>query len=399
MTRLVIRYRGPGAPLEWLVEDERGRVLQGPNVAEAPAAAALAGAREIVVLVPSGEALLAEAKLAARAREQIARAIPYALEDQLAEPVEALHFAYVAAGDAQLVAYVRAATLRAWRDDLAARGIEPDVVAPVAAALPLAPGRAAILVEDDEALVRTAPGRAFVVPRSELAGWLALAGVERAADGTLVADLHDASADGALQDLAIDPSRATHGPALAQLARGARTPLPNLLSGAHATRHRGESARRAWRTAAMLAGAALLLAFGHAIAEYAVLSHQHRVLSTEIEKTYRAAFPATTRITANPRGQMEGELRRLRSGAQGDGPLALLARVAPTVTAGTQHRIEGIEYRNGTLELEVQAPAVAAIDALRESAATVPGLHVELAAATSGEDGATGRLRIREGAP
>src|SRR5688572_19330343 len=134
MTRLVIRYRGPGEPLDWLSEDERGRVLQGPHAAGAPPAAALAGAREIIVLVPASEALVAETRLAARARDQLGRAIPYALEDQLAEPVEALHFAWVAAGDAQLVAYVRAEVLRAWRADLATRGIEPDVVAPVVAA-------------------------------------------------------------------------------------------------------------------------------------------------------------------------------------------------------------------------------------------------------------------------
>src|SRR5687768_17997514 len=63
-----------------------------------------------------------------------------------------------------------------------------------------------------------------------------------------------------------------------------------------------------------------------------------------------------------------------RSGAQGSGALALLQKVAPIVTTGTQHRIEGIEFRNGVLELEVQAPAVVALDALREGVATVPGL-------------------------
>ena len=118
-----------------------------------------------------------------------------------------------------------------------------------------------------------------------------------------------------------------------------------------------------------------------------------------MERTYKAAFPQATRIGANVRGQMEGELGRMRLGTQGAGALALLQRVAPVVTMGTQHRIEGIDYRNGTLELEVQAPAVAALDALREGVAQVPGIRVELIAATTGERGATGRLRVREGAP
>ncbi|HET9484926.1 MAG TPA: type II secretion system protein GspL [Xanthomonadales bacterium] len=400
MTRVVIRYRGPGAALSWLAEDERGRIVDGPHaMASAPPRATLAGAREVVVLVPATDALVAETKLATRARDQLARAIPFALEDQLAEPVEAMHFAHVAAGDGQLVAYVRRDTLRAWLEDLASRGIEPDVVAPESLGLPLANGRATVLIESHAALVRLGDGRAFSVEREALPAWLARCEGPRDERGRIVADVLDLTTEGSAPLLALDVADTLEGPALPLLARGARAPLPNFLGGGFAARHRGESTRRLWRLAAVLTVAAVLLAFGHAVTERVLLARRAAALSAEIERTYRAAFPGVTRITANPRGQMEGELRRMRVGAQGAGALALLQRVAPIVTSGTQHRIEGIEYRNGTLELEVQAPAVVALDALREGVATLPGLRVELAAATTGERGASGRLRIREATP
>ncbi len=398
MIRIVIRYRGPGASLAWLAENERGHVLDGPHgMVAAPPRALLARAREVVVLVPAAHALIAETKLATRARDQLARAIPYALEEQLAEPVEAMHFAHVPRGDAQLVAYVRKDTLREWLADLATRGIEPDLIAPESAALPIRRDHATVLIEPQSALARLAPGRAFLVERDALPAWLAHVDAPHDAKGRLVADVLDATTDGATPLLAIDVADTLEPPVLPLFARGAREPLPNLLSGEFATHHRGETTRKIWRLAAVLAGVGVLLAFGYAVTERVLLARRADALTAELEASYRRVFPEAKRVP-NPRAQLEGELRRMRTGGQGAGALALLKRVAPVVTAGSQHRVEGIEYRNGTLELEIAAPGVASLDQLREGVATVPGLSVELVAATSNEDGATGRLRIREGA-
>ena len=101
----------------------------------------------------------------------------------------------------------------------------------------------------------------------------------------------------------------------------------------------------------------------------------------------------------DPVAQMRAELGRIAPGRGGEGALALLARIAPALVQSPQYRLEGIELRNGVLELAVAAPAVAALDRLRESVSTTPGVQVELAAATATPDGAEGRLRIREGAP
>ncbi|HVF35619.1 MAG TPA: type II secretion system protein GspL, partial [Candidatus Saccharimonadia bacterium] len=298
MTRVVIRYRGPGAGLAWLTEDERGRVVDGPHtMVPAPPAATLAGAEQIVVLVPATQALVAETRLATRAREQLARAIPFALEEQLAEPVEALHFAHVTTADGQVVAYVRRELLRAWLADLRERGIEPDLVVPESLALPLVPGRVTVLIESTGAVVRLGPGRAFAVERDDLQAWLRHCDGPRDVRGRLVADVLDMTTDGSTPLLALDVADALEGPVLPLLARGAHAALPNLLGGEFALRHRGESTRRLWRIAAMLAGAALLLGIGYAVTERILLGRQASVLSAEIERSYRAAFPGATRLT------------------------------------------------------------------------------------------------------
>src|SRR5688572_14076351 len=49
--------------------------------------------RRVIVLAPSEALLLACAKLTARNRTQLIKALPYALEEQLAQDIDDLHFA------------------------------------------------------------------------------------------------------------------------------------------------------------------------------------------------------------------------------------------------------------------------------------------------------------------
>lgn len=399
--RLIIRYRGAGQPLSWLAEDERGRVLAGPCDDVPLPAATLAGAREIVVLVPGEDVLLAETAVAARSREQLARAIPFALEDQLAEPVETLHFA-VAADTArtQRVAIVRRDRMSEWLAGLAAAGVRADVMLPDVAALPASPDAPVVLVEEGRALVRLGPANAFVAASGEIAALLGHGDAPRDPDGRPRVHLHLAGADPRMPEgiAPITSNRASH--ALLVLATGLRAAIaPNLLSGAYAPGHRSMGARRDWRLAAMLAIALAVLGAAYQITDRIVLDRRAKALDGQMRAVYRDTFPGATRITADVRAQMQGELSRMHAGGQGAGPLALIRRVAPVVTNGTRHQLQGIEYRNGNLELLVRAPAVAALDALRESVASLPGIRVELASATTSEQGAEGRLRIREEAP
>ena len=110
--RLLIRLHADGQ-LSWLAQGAGGRLLSGTN-AGAPPAATLARSQRIVVLVPSEHVVLLEADAVSTRRAQLAKAVPFALEDQLASPVEELHFALpdTIAGGRIAVAIVARATLR-----------------------------------------------------------------------------------------------------------------------------------------------------------------------------------------------------------------------------------------------------------------------------------------------
>jgi general secretion pathway protein L len=394
-SRVLIHYRGPQRPLDWLVEDERGRagaVASGDR----PDAAVLAAAGEVVVLVPAEDTLLLEAEVAARSAEQLARAIPFAVEDQLAEPVEGLHFSALAhpRGHGQLVVAVRRERLKVWLDDLAARGVRPDRLLVDALALPQVDDAVSVLVEDRRALVRTGAARAFASSVDELPDWLALSDLPRDADGRLrvrVAGERAPALDAAMFVLERDPAAAAP---LAVLAAGLRGAVaPDLLTGAFAPRHRGAPLRRLWRLAAILAAVAVLVGFGGLLLERQLLDARLATVQGEIATVYAGIYPGAA-VPANAVDRVRADYRAA-GGQRGDaGALALLAQVAPLLAAAPQVFLKGIEYRAGALELVLLAPGVAALDAVRESIASQPGLGAELAAASASERGTEGRLRI-----
>ena len=91
---LLIRLaHGPEASASWVVIDARGVpagiAQSGPLMLAAPRTAG----RRVCVLVPGADVLLAEPEVPARAGAKLQQLVPYALEEQLADDIDDLHFA------------------------------------------------------------------------------------------------------------------------------------------------------------------------------------------------------------------------------------------------------------------------------------------------------------------
>jgi general secretion pathway protein L len=143
---------------EWLDNDQR--VYRG---SAAELAAAAAGRRPL--LVARGEYItLSAAKVPGRNRNTWLKALPYALEEYLADDVEKLHFAPgepTPTGDIP-VAVVQHQLLSGWLASCAQAGVEPVAVIPDYLLLPLSTaGSWSLLLEDDRASVRSGPWSGF----------------------------------------------------------------------------------------------------------------------------------------------------------------------------------------------------------------------------------------------
>jgi len=388
--RLLIRLHADGQ-LTWLAQDAAARALSASN-AGTPPAPALARAQRVIVFVPAEEVLLLDAPRLAGARAQFLKALPFALEDQLASAVEDMHFAVPdrLGEDRVPVAIVARATLRGWLDRLAAEGVRPDAIYAETQALPIEGG--CVLVEDSRALWRM-PTHAGACDLAGLADWLALENASPA--GWDVHDFRDARP----LPLPIAPLRYHAGSrdALAFLAAQPEPPL-NLLQGEFAPAHRQAPAQQLWRNAAMLAAAALLLLFVYYSADTWRLARQSARLDAAARAALHEGFPDMDKVAGDPRALMQSALNGLRGGGDSAGLVPLLGRIAPTLGSTTRTTLTALEYHNATLELGLRAPDVPTLDLMRERLAGL-GLKVEVTAANSGAQGIDGRLRIGGGKP
>lgn len=387
--RLLLRL-APDGSLSWLRQAGAHEPSSTPG---APPDSALSAAAEIVVLVPAEDVLLTEVSLGARNRAQLMQALPYAVEDQLLAPVEELHFAAVREdGDRVGVAVVAKERLQRWLQLLDEAGIRADRMLPESLALPLADGRATAVIENMRAIVRLKPWSAFACAPAELPDWLDRV---RGSGELASLDVHDFRAQPALAlPVPVTAYRERQRDVLAFLA-AAHPREPNLLDGEFAPRHRRAGGARAWRFAAALAAAAGLLAFANLGLDVLQLSRTDARLRTEATETVRKAFPdldAAQLARLGPEQAMRVRLERQRGG-DANGLLRVLGQLAPVLGGMTRIQTRGMEYRNGSFELAVRAPDVAAVDGVRERL-VASGLAAEVTAANPGSEGVDGRIRI-----
>src|SRR5277367_5125354 len=135
---LLLRLPPPGQEeTEWLGLDE---MTANPTRQRGSLslAAAVSRSGKVVALAPSAQILLAEPQLPPGSSAKLARAVPFAMEEQLTEDVDQLSFAIGRRGPrgATPVAVVSRSVLQGWIADLSAAGIEPQAIYPDISLMP-----------------------------------------------------------------------------------------------------------------------------------------------------------------------------------------------------------------------------------------------------------------------
>lgn len=363
---------------EWLQPD--GRVQHGPLTAFAEQAP---GVRPILI-VP-GEAVILQPIIApSRKRSTWARAVPYALEDQLAEDIEALHFVLGNALDEGRlpVAVIGHDTLRDWLQTCEQSGLTPAAAIPEPLLLPWREGFWSVLLEHGRAVVRTGRWQGFATERETLALWLTEA----------LSEVGEAKPRGlciwgeAIPELAETPlaelenqveSTSVETLSLYTTAYQPTTSL-NLLQGPYSRQASWGRWLRPWRTTAALAGVLLILQGGTLIYNHWRLQKEMVWLNTEMERLYKEAVPGATRIV-NPKAQLEARLRELRpTNTGGSTFFELLQRSGQPLGNFPDISLRGLNYRDGQLDLSLQGGAPAVLDQLRQQFNQQPSLQVEM---------------------
>src|SRR5690349_23838077 len=81
------------APLSWAVADNHGQLLSVPSHDTGGGLHTMATGRKVALLIPAGEVSFFEAPLPAGNEARLQQLAPFALEDQVSQDIDTLHFA------------------------------------------------------------------------------------------------------------------------------------------------------------------------------------------------------------------------------------------------------------------------------------------------------------------
>ncbi|TLZ06396.1 MAG: hypothetical protein E6K31_16195 [Gammaproteobacteria bacterium] len=363
--------RAAGELASWLVADARGAPAGPAQSGPLTLAAARAAGRRVCVLVPGADVLLAEPEVPVKAGAKLQQLLPYALEEQLADDIDDLHFAVgKRAGDS-------------------AR----------------APGQAVVLLEEDGVFVRSPGACPVTLPADALAEALEIAqsGAEQSAGGARGLILYTGAPEWQRHSAQIEAARAGFDGIKIQLLTGgplalfaqqlpAATPI-NLLQGAYAPTAARAVGLKAWRVAAILLVSVIGLHLVGKIGELQVLKSRERQLDASIRDTFHAAMPGDPN-TLDARRRMEQRLNATRGA--GGGLLPALQALAQARDATPGMNVQSLQFHGGALDMKLSAPDAASLDRVSQALRT-SGWRADLTGGSNAASGYEGHIQVRAG--
>lgn len=397
----------PADAATWVLADSRGLLQSAPAVATEAAPAQSAGGRRVALLVPGTDVLQLQAALPPGNAVKLQQLAPFALEDQLSEDIDSLHFAVGArAGkDGPVPVLVVSRTLlESWLARARELGLEPQAVYADSDLLPAVPGHVVALLDAGQLTLRADGGRPVVLPVEDPALGLEmllgadadLSTVHLSVQATPLGwQRHAGTFEQLRARLASMKVQIATGGLLALLAPGLAQPdAVNLLQGDLRPRQDHSATLRRWRLAGGLAAALLLLHVAGSLWELRQLRRSEAALDQAIGQAAAIALPGEP-LGGDVRRRVEQRLGAMSGagGARGD-LLHLLAAVAAAHDNVPVTDIGAISFRQGELEMRVSGPDAASLEQLNQ-ALRAGGYSAEVTSGSVSGNAFEGRILMR----
>jgi general secretion pathway protein L len=394
------------APVSWVVADSHGQLLSLPSQDEAGGLHTMATGRKVALLVPVGEVSFFQATLPAGTEARLLQLAPFALEDQLSQDVDALHFA-VGTRDATTGTVPVAVMERSRLEQHLARAsllqLIPYAVFAESDLAPLLPGHVTMLVTGDQLLLRDDGARPLVLPAADPLLALEMLPTAGASLSQVNLTVFVGPGDWQKYSRVIEPLRErvasfkvqlNNGGVLAQLAQGLAHGAPlNLLQGALKPRSTGKISWQAWRWVAGLAATLLVLHVAGSAWQLRQLRRTSIELDGAITQLYESIFPGQ-RAGPDPRRALEKRLAAVAGGGGAQGEfMNLLAAVAAAKQNVPVAHLESLTFKPGGLQLKVTAPDASTLDQFNQ-ALRAGGYKAELKSGTARGAGYEGQVEL-----
>ena len=388
---LVIRLSGEiDAVAHWIAVDDTGARLSPLVAGPLSAASTNIGDRKVIVLVPGVEVLTTTIDIPLKSSARIQAALPFALEEFLADDVEDLHFAAGPRRDSgQIpVSVVRRDKLKLWINALTEAGIQPFSIIADNQGLARIPGTISLLLTENEIFINDGGDTELVL--QDVGPGDALAAIGALDNGQAIPANPEESATADTPRHVLVYCEAGEDDQYSHEWIGIRHEfdsvdikilpdgiLPrlavtvgsgggiNLLQGEFGAKTEYAGLFRPWKYAAIL----LLALTGTMLAAKSVDYYKLRVLESQLQERflteYRNIVPGATEVR-DPVAAVSS--LRARTGGSDTPELLLqsLEQLSRAMQRNQAAHIEAISYRAGVVDIRLSAPSVAVLDNIRQ---------------------------------
>lgn len=312
--------------------------------------------RKVTVLVPGSDVLLKKLNVPAKSKNAMRLAAPYMLEDDIAQEVEQLFFAYAdiktSTGDENcFVAAVAHEQMNTWLNWLSEAEIKHSELIPEVLALPDTNGHWQAVQLSGQIILRQGTWQGTTID-SELwesysQSWNSSESINIDAYSSLPPTNEDVVVEAKPEELP-----------LALMAQNLDAKSFNMLQGEYKPKVERSPLVKTWAWAAGLAGVALLLNVIIKSITLLNIEQQTNDIEQQIVAKYKKAFPQTKRVRVSTiKSQLKRKLAEIGSGESDAHFLSLLTKTQTAFAQVPSLKPESLKFDGRRNELRLQATA------------------------------------------
>lgn len=361
-------------------------------------AAAAAQGMRCLVAIGSSAVTLTSVELPAGAGKRARATVPFALEEELADDVEELHFALGPAGSDKSypVAVIGRVVLQKLLDDLEAVDLKPQQIIPDV--LFLQQGDTdewQVLQTDRDMLVRQGAFTGMWCPAGSGEIMLQRLLREVGVDGPAQLAFYMTPGQFLPEVSTLVEQVEVHSSAEA-LIRGMSSHHINLLQGEFNQNKALDKLWKPWRVPAALAAGLLVLSVGANVLENSRLGEQESSQRAEMESLLKQTFPNVKRVR-DPIARMRSELSKLKSGDAEGKLLTLVAALSEAIQATPGTTMKSVNFRNGRADVDMKTGTLQSLDKIKQALDATKGVKASIKSANQRDGSVHGRLLIEAG--
>lgn len=381
--------------IAWILLDDQGHVKQSGG--KTPLAEIAEKCKSLPltvhVFIISPDVVIMQVPRPAGSFNKIRQAIPFLLEEHLAEDIDLLHFSVInpSSSNTISIAVINKVLMKECVDMLLAAHLVPQTIIPFSLALPIPEeSQWTILTNAEYAWVRSGAFAGFSLERSMVTNLL-----ETLPPAQLPKSIHWITAENIKTEIDECKKRNIEVKKITIPSKGANNWLEyiaktykpashvNLLQGEFSIQQQTGSDKRWWDLVKKLSVAIVVVWFVGLVGQYFFLRWEHFYLQTQIESVYREVFPDTPMVSS-PRTIFEREIGLVSSGKVGSDFLSLLLRVGEVTSNFPQIQIIEIVYNERALTISMMADNFSRLQQLDEKMQEVGLTVVQETASSSG---------------